>query len=413
MEQGCKRERKENKVRKEVVMKIAFDIQPLLHSAKSGVGFHEEGLIRTMIWQFPKHQYYLELFTKKDRKRKLKIAKKYQAGKKYVKIQECRWFSGTLYRFLFSFFTIPYRFFFREKAEITHFFNFCIPPGVYGKKVVTIHDMAFRRYPETVRFRTKKMLQFYLKKSIKRADAIVTVSKFTKQELLYFYKVPKEKVFVVSNGVNRAVFRPDYSNEKVEQVKASYGIFGDYFLYLGTLEPRKNLLRLVMAYQNLQQERKEMLPKLVLAGGTGWMCSELFQTVEQSEQKEQILFTGYIKDRDVPLLMKGASVFCFPSLYEGFGMPVLEAMACGTPVLTSNRTALAEIAGEAAVKVNPESIGELKEGLKRLYQDRELAEKCREKGLERAEYYTWKAAAKRLEAVYQSLEKKDKNGICS
>lgn len=386
-------------------MKIAFDIQPLLHSAKSGVGFHEEGLIQTMIRQFPKHQYYLELFTKKDRKKKLKTARKYQAGKKYVTIQECSWFSGTLYRCLFSFFAIPYRFFFGEKAEITHFFNFCVPPGVSGKKVVTIHDMAFRRYPKTVRFRTRKMLQFYLGKSIKRADAILTVSKFTKRELQRFYHVPDEKVFVVPNGIDQAVFRSDYSDREVERAKTSYGIDGDYFLYLGTLEPRKNLLRLVKAYQNLQQERQETLPKLVLAGGTGWMCKELFQAVEQSKQKKQILFTGYIKDGDVPLLMKGARIFCFPSLYEGFGMPVLEAMACGTPVLTSNRTALAEIAGGAALKVNPESIEELKKGLECLYQDRELAKKCIERGLERAEQYTWEAAAKRLEAVYQSLGK--------
>lgn len=384
-------------------MKIAFDIQPVLHSNKSGVGFHEDGLIKNIMEEFPEHQYYLELFTKKNREQKVKTAKKYKAGKKYVKIRECSWFSGTLYRLLFCFLPVPYRFFFREKAEVSHFFNFCIPPGVSGKKVVTIHDMAFRRYPKTVRFRTKMLLRFHLKRTIKRADAIVAVSEFTKQEILHFYHVPEETVFVVPNGVDLTIFHPNYSQDEVEQVKRSYGISGEYFLYLGTLEPRKNLLRLIEAYQKLQQERKEAIPKLVLAGGKGWKDQKIFQAAEQLERKGDLLFTGYIKDKEVPLLIKGASVFCFPSLYEGFGMPVLEAMACGTPVLTSNRTALAEVAGEAAVTVNPESVEALKEGLSRCYLDPALRQSCREKGLKRVQHYTWKSAVARLEKVYQTI----------
>ncbi len=384
-------------------MKIAFDIQPLLHTTKSGVGFHEDGLIRAMIEQFPKNQYYLEVFTKKERKKKLEIAKKYQKKKRKVKIQECSWFSGTLYRLLFYFFAIPYRWFFREKAEITHFFNFCIPPGVYGKKVVTIHDMAFQRYPETVRFRTKQMLRLNLKRSIKRADAIIAVSEFTKKEILHFYKDSKDKIFVVPNGINCSVFHPNYSETEIEQAKSSYGIFNEYFLYLGTLEPRKNLLRLIEAYFKLQEESKEKLPKLVLAGGKGWMYQEIFQFVEQLKQKENILFIGYVKDKDVPLLLNGAKVFCFPSLYEGFGMPILEAMACGTPVLTSNRSALAEVAGDAAIKVNPNSIEELKRGLSCLHLNSELRKLYSERGIKRAQNYTWNCSAKQLEKVYEMI----------
>ena len=327
----------------------------------------------------------------------------YKNGKKYVKIQECDWFSGTLYRFLFCFFAIPYRLFFKEKADLTHFFNFCIPPGVYGKKVVTIHDMAFRRYPSTVRFRTKVLLKLNLKRTIKRADAVIAVSEFTKQEILHFYPISEAKVFVVPNGIDSSVFHPNYSENEVKKVKASYGISGEYFLYLGTLEPRKNLLHLIKAYIELQKEQKEDFPKLVLAGGAGWMYKEIFQMVKQSKQERNILFTGYLKDKEVPLLLKGAKVFCFPSLYEGFGMPVLEAMACGTPVLTSNTTALAEIAKGAAITVNPESMKELKKGLARLHFDSKLREKYRERGFQRAQYYSWKKAAKCLEKVYQTI----------
>ena len=385
--------------------RIAFDAQPLLSDSKSGVGFHEDGLVKNLIHFYPQNEYFLDYFAWKHKKQKEEKLKPYIIGENSI-ANQCQWFPGSLYRMMWCIFPIPYKLFFGKKAEVTHFFNFCIPPGVYGRKIVTIHDMALHRFSDTIRLKTKIMLKLNLKNSIKRADAIIAVSEFTKSEIQNFYNVPSEKIYVVPNGIDIVKFHPNYTEEEKKFVKAKYGITGEYFLYMGNIEPRKNLIRLIKAFIHAQKEYGDIFPKLIIGGAKGWLYEEIYELIE--ENKDCVKTIGYVSDEDVPILMSAAKVFCFVSLYEGFGMPVLEAMACGTPVLTSNNSALKEIAGEVAVKVNPMDIASISSGLLQLYRNEELRNDCRQQGINRVKEYSWEKAAHKLYNVYEAVLSEDK-----
>jgi glycosyltransferase involved in cell wall biosynthesis len=311
-------------------------------------------------------------------------------------------FPGTAYRTLSTVLPLPYRWFFKSKADVNHFFNYIIPPEIQGKSLVTIHDMAFKRHPETVRAKTKYMLKAALHKSIKRASRIITVSEFSKEEIAYYYNYPADKIAVVYNGVDRNKFNTVLDPSKLDGVREKYKIPKSYILYFGTLEPRKNLERLIRSYARVKQAYRDF-PVLVIAGGKGWLFKSIFETVTRLGIEKDIIFTGYTSDSEKCCLMKGARFFCFPSLYEGFGMPVLEAMACGTPVLSSNNSSLAEIAKDAALLVDPLSEENIAWGLERLFLDEALPAELRKKGLERVEHFSWSKAAESLYALYKEV----------
>ena len=175
---------------------------------------------------------------------------------------------------------------------------------------------------------------------------------------------------------------------------------------MGTLEPRKNIERLVRAYSQLVNEKKEgNIPYLVLAGGKGWLYDSIFATVQELKIEDRVIFTGYVEESQVPVLMKGAKAFVFPSLYEGFGMPPLEAMACGTPVLTSAATSLPEVVGESGVLVDPESVESICHGLRELAEDEELCRRLQKEGLERAKLFSWDKTVVPLKQLLERLEK--------
>ena len=234
----------------------------------------------------------------------------------------------------------------------------------------------------------------------------MTVSEFTKKELMKYYDIASEKIAVVPNGVETAQYHLNYSSEQIQGAKKKYSIVGSYFLYLGTLEPRKNLRGLLLAYKKFYEERKDTgkeIPKLVLAGGKGWMYDEIFQTAEEISLKDHVIFTGYVDEQDKAPLMCGASVFCFPSFYEGFGMPPLEAMACGTPVLTSNNSSLKEVTGDAAIQVDPYDLDQMAQKMSELCDNNDLGQQLRERGIKQAEKYSWANAVEKLWEVYQRV----------
>lgn len=384
-------------------MKIAFYGQPLLNDNKTGIGYCEDGLLRGLLESHPEHEYMVDVFTAGEREKKRKRLLGYGDA---VRVNECSWISERLYKLISLVLEIPYVWLFRGERDITHFCNYVIPFGVKGKKVVTVHDLAFRAYPGTVRGRTMLMLKRNLRQSLKRADAVVTDSGFTKKELLRYYDVPEERLHVVPCGVDRTQYHPDYSGEQVRRVKEKYGIEGTYFLYLGTLEPRKNIKGLLLSYKMFTRDRKKAekeIPKLVLAGGKGWMYDEIFRTAEDAALKEYVIFTGYVDEEDKAPLMCGATVFCFPSFYEGFGMPPLEAMACGTPVLTSDGSSLAEVTGDAAVHVDPRDLNQMAQMMVKLCDDSSLRRQLRERGIRQAGNYSWERAVESLWEVYGKL----------
>ncbi len=382
-------------------MNINFDAVPICSDKITGIGWCEVGQTQTLAKLHPEHEYEYSFFTSGDKER-VKRVKKF-AGKS-IKLNTSD-FSGYLYRAASTFLPIPYSFFFGRKNDITHFFNYIVPPFVHGKKVVTVHDMVYKAFPETVRGRTRFMLETGLKRSMKRADIIVTDSEFSKSEILKYFPQHEHKIRVVPCGVDLERFHPCDEPERIPEVKRSLEINGDYFLYLGTIEPRKNLERLISAYAAFAKKIGENAPKLVLAGGKGWLDNGIYSRVEKLGMTKNIIFTKYVPSEDMNPLMCGALAFVFPSIYEGFGMPPLEAMACGVPVLTSGEASLPEVTGDCAVICDAYSVKSIAQGLYRLYSDEKLRAELSRKGLERAKGFTWERSAEMLLNVYRELEK--------
>lgn len=381
-------------------MNISFDAVPIINGKMTGVGWCEVGQTMAMARLHPEDNFYYSFFSRKDDHIKLEKLAPFSENIG----ANIAHFSGLLYRTASVVLPIPHKWFFKQKSDITHFFNYIAPPGVDGKTVITVHDMVYRTYPETVRGRTKKILDMGLASSMKRADMIVTVSEFSKSEIIRYFPQHESKIRVVPCGVDLDRFKPCQQPERIPEVKKKLGIDGEYFLYVGTIEPRKNLERLINAYNIFCQHEKDA-PKLVLAGGKGWLYDGIFQRVTDLKLEDKVLFTQYIPDEDMNPLMCGALAFVFPSIYEGFGIPPLEAMACGVPVLASNAASLPEVTGDCAVTCDPYSEEEIAEGLRRLYSDSELRADLSRRGLERAKTLTWDSSAEKLYSVYKELMK--------
>ena len=198
-------------------------------------------------------------------------------------------------------------------------------------------------------------------------------------------------------------FYPCSDEKRIAEVKKSLGISGDYFLYLGTIEPRKNLERLIKAYALFVKKVGKDAPLLVLAGGKGWLYSGIFEKVKSLGLEKKVVFTKYVPSEDMNPLMCGAMAFVFPSLYEGFGMPPLEAMACGVPVLSSGEASLPEVTGDCALICDAYSAKSIAGGLYRLYSDEKLRKQLSTKGLERAKQFSWEESAQALYNVYEEL----------
>lgn len=384
-------------------MKIAFDGQLLLSRNKTGIAWNAHYLILELL-KYNENEYTMQCFQRRHAADRMHELEQYQqAG---CSIEYCTWFHYVFYKLIWLIFPVPYRCFFPNRADITQFFNFAVPPGASGRRVTFIYDMAYKSCPKTVDPKTRVWLEMSMKKSCRRADHIVTVSAFSKREIIKYLHVPEEKITVVPSAADPAVYHTDYSRERIQEVLNKYQIRQEYILYLGTIEPRKNLARLIGAYESLCRERTQT-PQLVLAGKKGWLYREIYEKVRRLDAGSRILFTGYVEPEDGPVLMRGAKMFVFPSLYEGFGMPPLEAMACGTPVITSNTTALAEVAGDAGITVNPENEAEICRAMHRLLEDDLYRKRLVMRGLKRAKAYTWAESAAGLMEVYQKVAGND------
>ncbi len=239
-----------------------------------------------------------------------------------------------------------------------------------GPTLVTIYDLSFVRHPEWHPADRVKYFERYCLKKLPQVDAVITISEFSKREIMDLLNLPPDKITVTLLGVDR-VFTP--GRQRVP------GLPERYILSLGNLEPRKNLPVLVHAYASLPGDLQERYP-LVIAGARAWHHHELNKTLSSLERKGKIILTGYIPQDVLPHLYKNASLFVYPSLYEGFGLPVLEAMASGVPVITSNTTSLPEVVGDAGLLVDPQSIDALREGMSRLLADDDMREDFSKKG---------------------------------
>lgn len=271
-------------------------------------------------------------------------------------------------------------------------------PGL--KTIVTIYDMTTFLFPEYHTEETQAIQREKYRFAQDHADAVIAISESTKQDIIRFLGIEAERIHVVYAGVT-----PEFRllpEELVQKTVVKWQLAPQsYILHVGTIEPRKNLVRLIEAYEVVWRKRPLTTPKLVLAGAAGWFFKEVFATIEKLGLEEQVIYVGRVDDADLPALYNGALFLAYPSLYEGFGMPPLEAMACGIPVLTSNGSSLPEVVGEAGVYVEPEDVESIAAGLLLLVEDASLRQELANRGLERAKLFNWQRAAAETTAVYQ------------
>lgn len=285
--------------------------------------------------------------------------------------------------------------------DIFHSTNFVTPPLRNARSVLTIYDLIML-FPE---FFVPLYPREELKRYIDRADSIIAISEHTKRDIINFFNVPEEKVRVILLAADER-FRCIEDKEAIRKTLDIYGISDEYILYTGPMELRKNVPALVRAYSILKTENK-ISHKLVLAGNKGGgQYKEIMDIISSDGIENEVIFTGFVADDDLPYLYNGASVFAFPSLYEGFGLPPLEAMACGCPVVTSNTSSLPEVVGDAGLMVDPNRPEELAEAMWRILEESELRAELRERGLKRAAEFSWRRCAEETLAVYRELSGK-------
>lgn len=293
----------------------------------------------------------------------------------------------------------------RHPVDVLHV-QYTAPPLAPCPVVATIHDLAFEHLPETFNRRSWMQLRLTVRHTARHAAQIITVSEYSRQDIIKTYGIEPERVTVTSEASPRH-FAPITNEDDLTRAREKYGIERDYILSVGSIQPRKNLVRLIEAYTYLWNSRpKFKLPQLVLVGKRGWLDSEIFRLANESSAQSSIRFTGYVAEKDLPALYSGACCFVYPSYFEGFGLPVLEAMQCGAPVIAGNRTSLPEVIGDAGVLVDPLDYQELANAMLHLISDDTAREKLRKRGLERAKEFNWLTTARLTLQVYEQANTK-------
>ena len=276
--------------------------------------------------------------------------------------------------------------------------NYYLPPLLPCKGAVVVHDLSFRAAPEYFPLAVAWYMRLLAGLAIRLSERVVTVSAFSRQELLRFYPAAAGKVCLVPNGVG-SEFRPYLDDGMVQADQESlshYSVAAPYILAVGNIHPRKNLSRLLDAYLYLRKHRSS-IPEMVWVGAPRWGSGELLERARSAG----VVLTGFVAQEDLPAFYRGATMLVYPSLYEGFGLPPAEAMACGTPVVTSNTTSLPEVVGQAALTVDPTDLEALSGAMGRLLDDAALRKELSEAGIKRAQRYTWARTARELLAALQ------------
>jgi glycosyltransferase involved in cell wall biosynthesis len=291
----------------------------------------------------------------------------------------------------------------RRPIDLLHV-QYTAPPLAPCPVVATIHDLSFEHLPETFRRRSRVQLRLTVRRTARRAARVIAPSEFTRRDLIETYRLDPERVAAIPLAASPH-FRPVEDAEEIARVRRRYRLGGEYVLAVGSIQPRKNLARLVRAYSLLRRERgRSNLPQLVLVGKLAWLYGETLRAIEEEGAGGSVILTGYVSEGDLPALYTGALCFVYPSYFEGFGLPPLEAMSCGAPVLTGNLTSLPEVVGDAGLTADPFDTGALARALARLIDDAALRADLRARGLRRARAFNWRDTARMTLQVYRKTQ---------
>ncbi|MFT5874315.1 MAG: glycosyltransferase involved in cell wall biosynthesis [Clostridium sp.] len=379
-------------------MKISLDLEPCCNN-RSGIGIYTYNIVKNLAG-IKGIEFYGEIFSFLG---KNKLDENYK--ELHIKLNMCKLLSYGIYRRIWSRLPFKYNTILNSHSDIYHFFDYIVPPKIEGKVITTIHDMTYTIYPEMVEEKTMKRIKKGIEYSVKRADKIITVSESSKKDIVEFLGVDEKKIEVVYNGVEYERFSASYTKEQQFTVKNKYSIPEKYILYMGTLEPRKNIESIISAFSKLIVNNNIYSEeiKLVIAGKKGWLYESIFKLVQKLSLENKVVFTDYIEEEDKPLIYNMASIFIFPSIYEGFGIPVIEAMASSVPVITSTTSSLPEVAGDAAILVNPKDIDSMAKAMKQVLEDKDIRQSMIEKGHTQAKKFNWENSAEKLLSIYTDL----------
>jgi len=288
----------------------------------------------------------------------------------------------------------------REKPDVFHAPHYVLPVAVRSRSVVTIHDCIHLMFPQYLPNRAAyAYARGAMWSAARKSDRILTVSEASKRDILHFFNVSPDKIVVVYNGIDER-FSIQPSIEEIARVRERFQLDHGFVLYAGTIKPHKNLVRLIEAFAALRKGEFEEL-KLLIIGDEISKLPALRRAVHSHKLHKHVRFLGFLPDETLAALYRLAAVFVFPSLYEGFGLPPLEAMASGTPVVTSNVSSLPEVAGDAAILVDPYDVSSIVDGVRRVLTDPVLADELRQKGLARARDFSWERSVARTHDIYR------------
>ncbi len=386
-------------------MRIAIDYTAAARQG-AGVGNYVRSLVNAMLAQDTTNQYILLTSGRPTKERPFPVAQNVRGRSVFI---PDRYLNILWYRW-----RLPlYATFFTGQVDIYHGPDFVLPP-LNGKlrKIVTVHDLAFLEHPEYAVPELAAYLAKVVPEAISAADTVAAVSQATKQTLIERFKTPAEKITVIPNGI-RPTFRRITDPLLLGATRNKYELKHPLVLGVGTLEPRKNHLGLIKAFYQAQagsgsrkgKQQQQRPAMLALAGGSGWLYDETRQLVADLKLEKKVRFLGRVSELELITLYSLADVFAFPSFFEGFGVPPLEAMACGAPVITSNTSSLPEVVGDAALLVDPHDTNELARAITRLIEDEQLREELRQKGYEQVKQYSWPDSARKMLSVYEKLYK--------
>jgi glycosyltransferase involved in cell wall biosynthesis len=378
-------------------VKIAIESSVLIVNKKTGINYYTQRLLQALTAIDQHNSYELIYLAFPGRK-----VPDFELTAPNVSRRRVWWLPGKLNNLLLRLpVGLPIDLAAGVKPDVFFFPNFVRWPLLWTKKsVLIVHDLSFIESGDTMVARHRRYLSRVVPQSIQRSSRIVTISESSKEQISRHYGTKPAKITVVTPAIDHSLYHPA-TPRAVTEVKQRYGIAGDYLLYLGTLEPRKNVAGIIRGYQLLPEALKQRY-KLVLAGGKGWLDAEINQLIAAAPTG-QILRPGYIEAADVPALYSGATIFLYPSHYEGWGMQVLEAMACGTPVITADNSSLPEVGGGAAAYVDSRDVAQLGQTIAEVLDNPKKPAEMRRQGLAHAAGFTWEASAQRLLEVFSSL----------
>lgn len=378
-------------------MRIGIDCRTILSpnlGEKAGVGHYTYYLVKNLI-KIDKSNEYVLFFdhrapdTKEFAKKNVKIVKfPFSQYKKYMPYG----YSHLIIAAVIN----------RENLDIFHGPANALPMNVKAPCVITVHDLAIYNHPDWFPAKQGFSTKYVVPKSVDKAEKIIAVSESTKNNLIKLFKTGEGKIDVIYEGFEK---EDKLSDNKIERVKKKFGTGDDFVFYVGTIEPRKNLDKLVRGFDRLMTSKFKKYRdfKLVVAGAKGWKCDDFFDAVKRAKCG-RIKYVNYVTHEEKIALMSAATAFAFPSLWEGFGLPVLEAMSLGTPVLTSRVSSLPEVAGEAALLVDPKSVKSIERGLDRLLGSPVRQKDLARKGRQQARKFSWQRAARQTLRTYKKIK---------